>query len=79
MTLFNKSGNAQQLQKDSGKILDVFTRTVDSLKAINEVADSSISENERKKAEIDKELVSLNEVKTKNSVVIDKIEKLFTV
>lgn len=77
MQLFNKPGTSKQLEKESNKILDVFTKTVDSLKLINETASTSINEGERKKAEIEAEIASLNVIKTKNQTVIGKIEKLF--
>lgn len=75
--MFKRELSSRQLAKESGKVLDIFTSTVVALTTINGAAQECIDDNERKKAEIEKELCALKDIKDKNEIVINKIEKIF--
>ena len=74
MELFNTIKN---LESKSTNILDVFTKTIKDLEKVNNEAANEVSKREAliKKAEEDKKL--LEEIKTKNTVIITKISKIF--
>lgn len=62
-----------QLQKDSDKIIDVFTSTVNNLSAINSKVDASVKQREEEKAKIEQELSQLNTIKERNNKFMEKI------
>ena len=65
------------LQTKSTSIVDVFTKTVSDLKAVNEQATAEEKERLEEKAKIDEELAKLGAIKADNQKVIEKIGKIF--
>lgn len=66
-----------KLQKDSAGIVDIFTKTVSSLKDMNEKIDIEEKQRAEEKARIDAELAKLGALKFDNQKVIEKIGKIF--
>lgn len=66
-----------KLQKDSAGIVDIFTKTVSSLKDMNEKIDIEEKQRAEEKARIDAELAKLGGLKFDNQKVIEKIGKIF--
>lgn len=66
-----------KLQKDSAGIVDIFTKTVTSLKDTNERIDIEEKQRAEEKARIDAELAKLGALKFDNQKVIEKIGKIF--
>lgn len=65
------------LAKRSGKIVNVFTKTSDSLRKVNQEADLSADEKDKKRLKLEQELKDLEIIKKENEKVISKIEKIF--
>jgi len=74
--VFNNDAIAS-LQTKSTSIVDVFTKTVSDLKAVNEQATAEEQERLEERARIDGELVKLGAIKADNQKVIEKIGKIF--
>lgn len=74
----NKSNPVDALLKKSSNILDVFTKTVTELTAVNEEIAGVTQQKEIEKAELEKDITTLNERSAENSKVIDKIKNIFS-
>ncbi len=67
----------EKFSSKSAKILDVFTKTIDDLKIVNNAIEKEEAERIEAKKELDRELESLAITKEKNLSVIGKITKIF--
>lgn len=67
----------EKLQKNSDKILSVFTKTITDLTTVNQEVDSHIEFRESEIKRINAETENLNNIKVNNQKVIDKINKIF--
>ena len=74
MALFSKS--VSSLQTKSRDILNVFTRTVEQLKAVNSEAQALSAKKTEERNNLDKEIVELSEVQSSNERIVSKIEKI---
>lgn len=74
----NKSNPVDALLKKSSNILDVFTKTITELTAVNEEIAGVTQKKEIEKAELEKDITILNERSAENSKVIDKIKNIFS-
>lgn len=77
MLKFFKTRSPLALQSRSGKIVNIFTKTTESLKKVNDDADLSTEEKQKKKEKLEQELTALQVLKENNSKVITKIQQIF--
>jgi hypothetical protein len=66
-----------KLQKNSDKIVSVFTKTIQDLTAVNAEVDTNIATREAEIKRIEEEKANLTSIKDKNSAMITKLNKLF--
>lgn len=77
MAFFSKpKTEVERLQTKSSNILDVFTKTVNELKSVNDEIQTSREETISRISQLELDLSSLNETRVKNESVILKIEKI---
>ncbi len=74
MALFSKS--VSSLQTKSRDILNVFTRTVEQLKAVNSEAQALSAKKTEERNNLDKEIVEMSKVQSSNERIVSKIEKI---
>ena len=75
---FLKSYNAvDALKKKSAGIVDIFTRTVQQLAAVNEEINAVAEQKTEEKARLEMEVTQLLSQKQDNDRVIEKINKIF--
>ena len=75
---FLKSYNAvDALKKKSAGIVDIFTRTVQQLAAVNEEINAVAEQKTEEKARLEMEVTHLLVQKQDNDRVIEKIKKIF--
>lgn len=72
--MFTNKTKLQTLKEKSGKILDVFTKTVSDLTIVNQEIDQEREIKINELQLINQELTSLNDMKTSNDKVINKIK-----
>jgi hypothetical protein len=75
--MFRKKVNVAILQEQSDKIVDVFTKTIDDLSAVNKEANELTVEKTAEIQKLETEVEVLQEIQTKNQTVISKIQKIF--
>lgn len=75
--MFRKKVNVASLQSQSDKIVDVFTKTIDDLSAVNKEAETLTVEKTAEIQKLETEVEVLQEIQTKNKTVISKIQKIF--
>jgi len=75
--MFRKKVNVASLQEQSDKIVDVFTKTIDDLSAVNKEASELTVEKTAEIQKLETEVEVLQEIQTKNQTVISKIQKIF--
>jgi hypothetical protein len=75
--MFRKKVNVTILQEQSDKIVDVFTKTIDDLSAVNKEANELTVEKTAEIQKLETEVEVLQEIQTKNQTVISKIQKIF--
>ena len=75
--MFKKKVNVASLQKQSDQIVDVFTKTIDDLSAVNKEANELTVEKTAEIQKLETEVEVLQEIQTKNQTVISKIQKIF--
>lgn len=75
--MFRKKVNVASLQEQSEKIVDVFTKTIDDLSAVNKEASELTVEKTAEIQKLETEVGVLQEIQTKNQTVISKIQKIF--
>jgi hypothetical protein len=75
--MFKKKVNVASLQEQSNKIVDVFTKTIDDLSAVNKEANELTVEKTAEIQKLETEVEVLQEIQTKNQNVISKIQKIF--
>lgn len=64
------------LHRSSANVLDVFTKTVNSLSAINEQIDKSVSNKEAMISRLEADKVVLNKLKDSHGAVINKLNSI---
>lgn len=74
--MFNTQNTVQRLKDRSQSILDVFTKTVSDLTLVNQQIETEEKLRQEKIASINLELKSLEETKTSNAKVIDRINSI---
>lgn len=74
--MFNTQNTVQRLKDRSQSILDVFTKTVSDLTLVNQQIETEEKLRQEKIASINLELKSLEETKTSNTKVIDRINSI---
>ena len=75
--MFKKKVNVAILQAQSDQIVDVFTKTIDDLSAVNKEANELTVEKTAEIQKLETEVEVLQEIQTKNQNVISKIQKIF--
>lgn len=65
------------LQKKSSSVMNVFNKTIEDLKKINEIALTEVSNKTIKIQTLEKENKELNTIVSENSKVISKIQQFF--
>jgi hypothetical protein len=75
--MFRKKVNVAILQEQSDQIVDVFTKTIDDLSAVNKEANELTVEKTAEIQKLETEVEVLQEIQTKNQTVISKIQKIF--
>lgn len=75
--MFKKKANVANLQKQSDQIVDVFTKTIDDLSAVNKEANDLTVEKTIEIQKLETEVEVLNQIQTKNQTIISKIQKIF--
>lgn len=66
----------ESIVEDSSRVLDVFTKTVDELSAINTRVDEEVTKKQEEKAKLEKDIETLTVTGERNAKIINKIEKL---
>jgi hypothetical protein len=74
--MFTKQTKLQILKNKSSKIIDVFTKTVSDLTIVNQEIDQEREVKINQLQEIDQEITSLNDVKTSNDKIINRINTI---
>lgn len=67
----------EKLQKNSDKIVNVFTKTINDLTTVNQEVDTHIESRNAEIERINAENAKLVSIKDANQKVIDKISKIF--
>jgi hypothetical protein len=75
--MFKKKVNVAILQAQSDQIVDVFTKTIDDLSAVNKEANELTVEKTAEIQKLESEVETLQSIQTKNQTVISKIQKIF--
>jgi uncharacterized small protein (DUF1192 family) len=77
--MFGNSSNVaiEKLQKNSSKILSVFTKTITDLTKVNSEVDEHIAFRQAEIQRIEAENATLGNIKAENEKVISKINKIF--
>ena len=75
--MFKRKVSVASLQSQSDKIVDVFTKTIDDLSAVNKEANELTVEKTAEIQKLETEVEVLQEIQTKNQTVISKIQKIF--
>ena len=75
--MFKRKVSVASLQSQSDKIVDVFTKTIDDLSAVNEEANALTVEKTAEIQKLETEVEVLQDIQTKNQTVINKIQKIF--
>ena len=75
--MFKRKVSVVSLQSQSDKIVDVFTKTIDDLSAVNKEANELTVEKTAEIQTLETEVEVLQEIQTKNQTVISKIQKIF--
>lgn len=81
MNLINKfrpKNSIQSFQEESKEILDVFTSTVSRLENVNNTIEEEVFSKKETIAALEKEVDSLQVIKTSNATIMAKISALFT-
>lgn len=66
----------ESIVEDSTRVLDVFTKTVSELSAINDRVETEVKKKQEEKAKLEADITTLNITGQRNAKIIDKIEKL---
>jgi hypothetical protein len=74
--MFTKQTKLQILKDKSSKIIDVFTKTVSDLTVVNQEINQEREIKINQLQEINQELTSLNDVKTSNDKIINRINTI---
>ena len=74
--MITKQTKLQILKNKSSKIIDVFTKTVSDLTIVNQEIDQEREVKINQLQEIDQEITSLNDVKTSNDKIINRINTI---
>lgn len=77
MVLFQNK--VAQLQTKSDNILDVFTKTIRELNAVNEEATTAVTEKRAEAAQLMSDAKSMEDMVTKNEKVIGKINSIIAI
>jgi hypothetical protein len=75
--MFKRKVSVAILQAQSDQIVDVFTKTIDDLSAVNKEANELTVEKTAEIQKLETEVEVLQEIQTKNQTVISKIQKIF--
>jgi hypothetical protein len=75
--MFKKKVSVAILQAQSDQIVDVFTKTIDDLSAVNKEANELTVEKTAEIQKLETEVEVLQEIQNKNQTVISKIQKIF--
>jgi hypothetical protein len=67
----------QKLQKNSDKIVSVFTKTITDLSNVNQEVDDHLTSRDEEIKRIQEEKARLASIKENNQKMIDKLNKLF--
>ena len=73
-----KQTEVEELLTKSKNVFNIFTRTMDELRDINNDVDSSVTEKTAVKNQLEKDIMELNDIRRDNEKVICNIQKIMT-
>lgn len=71
-----EKNDVELFQEKSKNVVNIFTRTVDELRAINEAVGASVEEKYAIKCQLEKDISDLNTLRQGNEKVIFNIQKI---
>jgi hypothetical protein len=75
--MFSTQTSVEKFQKNSSKLLDVFTKTVNGLTDVNNDIDAEIQSREEQIKTLQDEHQNLHGIKDSNNKIIEKLGKIF--
>lgn len=77
MSLFSSKTDVSKLLQKSSNIVNVFTKTVNDLKEVNEQIETAMEEKQEERKRLETDITTLDTLKSTHVKVISKITSIF--